>query len=76
VVKGSPRILIVPVIDSLTVHGRSEVLIVGFAAFFLEGVGGHGNNNYVTGKFMQMVMPGDISTGVTGYGLYGSTLIK
>lgn len=74
--KGSPRILIVPIIDSLEVHGRSEVLIVGFAAFFLEGVGGHGNDNYVTGKFMQMVMPGDISTEATGYGLYGSTLIK
>lgn len=74
--KGSPRILIVPVIDSLEVHGRNDVLIVGFAAFFLEGVGGQGNDNYVTGKFMQMVMPGDISTAVTGYGLYGSTLIK
>lgn len=74
--KGSPRILTVPIIDSLDVNGRSDVQIVGFAAFFLEGVGGHGNNNYVTGKFMQMVMPGDISTGDTGYGLYGSTLIE
>lgn len=74
--KGSPRIVIVPVIDSLDVHGRSDVLIVGFAAFFLEGVGGQGNNNYVTGEFMQMVMPGDISTEVADYGLYGSTLIK
>lgn len=43
-----------------------DVLIVGFAAFFLEGVGGSGNNNYVTGTFMQMVVPGDISTGETG----------
>lgn len=74
--KGSPRMVVVPVIDSLDVNGRSDVLIVGFAAFFLEGVGGHGNDNYVTGKFMEMVMPGDISTEVTGYGLYGSTLIK
>jgi len=74
--KGSPRILVVPIIDSLDVNGRSEVQIVGFAAFFLEGVGGQGNDNYVTGKFMQMVMPGDISTGGTGYGLYGSALIE
>ncbi|MBP2626277.1 MAG: hypothetical protein H6Q68_988 [Firmicutes bacterium] len=74
--EGSPRILIVPVIDSLDVNGRSDVLIVGFAAFFLEGVGESGNDNYVTGKFMQMVIPGDISTEVTGYGLYGSTLIQ
>lgn len=74
--KGSPRIIVVPVIDSLEVHGRSDVLIVGFSAFFLEGVGGQGHNNYVTGKFMQMVVPGDISPGVTSYGVYGSTLIN
>jgi len=74
--KGSPRILVVPIIESLDVNGRSQVKIVGFAAFFLEGVGGHGNKNYVTGKFMQMVIPGDSSTGGTGYGLYGAALIE
>ena len=74
--KDSPRILIVPIIDSLTVNGRSDVLIVGFGAFFLDGVGGHGNNNYVTGQFIQMVIPGTISAGATGYGLYSSTLIE
>lgn len=74
--KDSPRILIVPIIDSLEVNGRSEVQIVGFAAFFLEGAGGSGNDNYVRGTFMKMVTPGDIGTGTTDYGLYGSTLIE
>lgn len=74
--KDSGRIVIVPIIESLEVNGRSEVLVVGFAAFFLEGVGGSGNNNYVTGRFMQMVVPGDIGTGATGYGLYSSTLLE
>lgn len=75
--KGSPRILIVPIIDSLEVCGRSQVQIVGFAAFFLEGVGGSGKKNYVIGKFMQMVLSGDAgSTGQTGYGLYGAALIE
>jgi hypothetical protein len=74
--KGSPRILVVPIIDSLEVNGRGEVKIVGFAAFFLEGAGGRGNENYVTGTFMNLVTPGDISVGTTNYGLYGSTLIE
>jgi len=74
--KGSPRILVVPIIDSLTVNGRSQVQIVGFAAFFLEGVGGKGNKDYVTGKFMQMVMSGDSGGGGTGYGLYGAALLE
>lgn len=76
VAKDSPRIIVVPVIDSLEVHGRSEVLIVGFSAFFLEGVGGQGHDNYVRGKFIQMVVPGEISNEVTSYGVYGSTLIN
>jgi len=74
--KGSPRILVVPIIDSLDVNGRSQVQIVGFAAFFLESVGGQGNKNYVTGRFIQTVMSGDSSSGTPGYGLYGSTLIE
>lgn len=74
--KSSGRIVIVPIIDSLAVSGRSEVLIVGFAAFFLEGVGGRGSDNYVTGRFLQMVVPGDISNDAVSYGLYSSTLIE
>ncbi len=73
---GSPRILIVPIIDSLIVNGRSEVQIVGFAAFFLEGVGGEGNKNYVTGRFLEMVVLGDTGSGDTSYGLYGCSLIE
>ena len=74
--KGSPRIFVVPIIDSLEVNGRSQVQIVGFAVFFLEGVGGNGKNSYVLGTFMQMFLPGEVNAGTTGYGLYGCTLIE
>lgn len=74
--RGSPRIVIVPVIDSLAGNGRHDVQIVGFAAFFLEGTGGNGNNNYVTGRFMNMVVAGDIANTTTDYGLYGAKLIQ
>ncbi|VBB06613.1 Hypothetical protein LUCI_1849 [Lucifera butyrica] len=74
--RSSPRIVIVPVIDSLSGNGRTEVEIVGFAAFFLEGAGGQGNQNYVTGEFLQMVMPGDVTTSSTGFGLYGAKLVQ
>lgn len=83
--KDSARIVIVPVIDDLSGNGLSQVQVVGFAAFFLEGVGGQGNNNYVYGEFMQMVTPGQIYKNESygsitadvaqGYGLYGSALI-
>ena len=75
VAKGSSRIMVVPVIQSLEVNGRNEVLVVGFAALFLES--SNVNNGEVTGRFMQMVTPGDPGSGDGGnYGLYASRLIS
>lgn len=74
--KGSPRIVVVPVIDSLDGNGRSSVQVDGFAAFFLESVGGSGVDSYVTGKFMNLVVSGDISGSGIDYGVYAARLIK
>lgn len=74
--KDSPRIIVVPVIDSLEGNGRHEVQVVGFAAFFLEGVAGSGSENYVYGKFMHAVVSGDTSSSVGEYGVYGARLIR
>lgn len=74
--RSSARIVTVPVIDSLPGHGRGDVQIVGFAAFYLEGVGGQGNSNYVSGKFLQMIAPGQVSDSGSGYGLYGTKLVQ
>lgn len=52
---GSPRILYVPVIEFDGVHGRDEVAVVGFAAFFLQSVSG----GQVTGCFLRTAAPGD-----------------
>ena len=72
----SPRVVTIPIVDSMDVNGKKQVTIVGFAAFFLEGVGGSGNKNYVTGRFMKMVEPGDLSTSGTFFGLYNVKLIE
>ena len=76
VTKDSPRILVVPVIQSLDVSGRGAVLVVGFAALFLESPN-LTNNGEVTGRFIQMVAPGDPGSDSSGdYGLYASRLIS
>jgi len=69
---GSPRIIVIPIVQG-DPQGRDDVLIVGFAAFFLEGVGGSGTNNYVTGKFMREVLSGEVGVG-TDFGAYGAKL--
>lgn len=71
----SPRIIIIPIIDNLDVNGQAEVQIVGFGAFFLEGVGGSGNDNYVTGRFIRTYISADQGSG-TDYGLRNIRLIN
>ena len=68
----SPRIIVIPIVIG-DPQGRDNVEIAGFAAFFLEGVGGSGVDNYVTGKFMREVMSGEIGVG-TDFGAYGAKL--
>jgi Flp pilus assembly protein TadG len=61
-----PRVMVVPMVSPVS-SGKVEV--TGFAAFFLEGVGGSGNDNYVSGRFVKMVVSGE-SGGGTDYGAY------
>ena len=51
------RIMIVPIYDPKDLSGKSTVTIVGFAAFFVEGVEGSGNKNNVTGYFLERIPP-------------------
>ncbi len=73
---GSPRIIIVPLIESITNDtGRHDVKIVGFAGFFLEGVSGSGTLNNVSGKFMHLVIAGDTSGTAPDFGVYSASLV-
>jgi hypothetical protein len=80
----SDRVVKAPVIEYIGGNGgRTEVRVVGFAAFFLEGVGGSGRDNYVIGRFLRMVAASDtggidISGGDSGYdyGLYTYKLVE
>lgn len=80
--KGSARICVVPVVDTMDVNGRKEVTIVGFAVFFLESVvnEGHGNGNNaeaaVYGKFMEMMVGNSTGGAETSYGAYKLQLIE
>ncbi len=70
----SPRLVFVPIIDSFNVSGRSEVRVVGFAAFFLEDA----KSGEITGKFCHYVAEGEIDQEDTGsgYGLKSVRLVR
>lgn len=70
------RVVTVPILDSLQVNGRKEVKIVGFARFFLSGVGGSGKDNYVEGYFLREFTDGDGDEGAGDYGLRSTRLVE
>ena len=71
--RSSPRVMILPVINAFPSNGRSSVTIVGFAAFFLEGISGEGGHQTIEGRFLQMVISGETGSG-PNFGLYGVRL--
>lgn len=89
----APEIVYVPVVKILSHQGNSvhEVEVVGFAAFFLEGVEGMGHESVIKGRFIKTIVTqgrasGSVSslkeaeekalTEDTGYGLYAPKLIS
>lgn len=74
--KNCPRLIVIPVVDSLDVDGRSTVKIVGFANFFLEEVDYIGGQTEVKGKFIKTLGHGEISDGATDYGMTGIKLVE
>lgn len=59
--RNAPQIMYIPIVKIISESGNSiqEVQIVGFAAFFLEGVAGNGNDSIVTGWFIKTLVSND-----------------
>ena len=71
------RVIYLPVIDDSDLNGRDVVTIIGFAAFYIEEVGGSGNDSYVTGRFMKTIYSGDWDEeNGKDFGLYAVKLVE
>lgn len=57
--RNAPEIMYVPIVQVLSSDGNSvqQVKIVGFAAFFLEGIPGNGNESIIQGRFLKTLIP-------------------
>ena len=80
VADGSPRIIIVPIIDPGVgdISGRTDVTIMGFAAFFLEDFQpAKGNGGYVVGRFIgEAVVSGGTGGSSVNTGIFVASLVK
>ena len=63
-------------VDTLEVNGREEVVIAGFARFYLEEVTGSGSESIVTGRFFKTIMSGELGDIEEDFGLKGVKLIQ
>ena len=74
--KDCPRLIVIPVVDSLDVNGRSTVKIMGFANFFLEETTYGGGKTEVKGKFIKTLGQGEIDEAAGDYGMLGVKLVE
>ena len=71
-----PRLVTIPVVDTLQVNGRGQVQVVGFARFLLAGTVNDGGHMEVVGWFVRDIVPGDMGGDGQDFGLYGVKLIQ
>lgn len=67
--KGSPRFIVIPIVNTLDLNGKKPITIVGFAGFFLEGTQNDGGHTSVVGRFIRNDVSGNGSDTQTDYGL-------
>jgi hypothetical protein len=73
-----PRVIFLPVVNTLTVNGKKAIRVLGFATFFLEGVSIDSNTGQadVIGRFITYCMDGETSSTISDFGTYGIKLVK
>lgn len=77
VTRQSPRLAIVPILRDYNVNGRGEVLVTGFAVFFIERAEDKGNDKgEITGRFLRLVTEGEASGSAPDFGLSVTKLIR
>lgn len=67
------RLVKVPVVVRID---HDTVKVKGFAVMLLEGCDGQGNECYVKGRFVQSIIPGEVTPGLPSYGATGVRLVE
>jgi hypothetical protein len=74
--RDSIRLWTMPLVDSLSVDGRKDVLVVGFGEFYVEEIIKNSGKVEIQGRFVRFVTNGEIDMTISDTGAYGSKLIK
>jgi hypothetical protein len=70
------RVVFVPITTPPGGNGTNWVTVTGFAAFFIANVPNAGNNNIITGEFLDLVVPGIGGPSANGASSYSLRLME
>ncbi len=71
-----PRVIHIPIVNSLQVNGKKAVKILGFGAFFVEDVVSKGGKTEIQGRFIRTLAQGAIDSAGGDYGVRGIKLVE
>ena len=74
--RNSIRLWTIPLVDSLLVDGRKDVLVVGFGEFYVEDITKGSGKLEIHGRFIRYVTNGEVDMTISDTGAYGSKLVK
>lgn len=72
----SIRLWTIPLVDSLMMDGRKDILVVGFGEFYVESITSHSGKIEIKGRFIRYVTNGEVDMTLSDTGAYGSKLVK
>lgn len=74
-----PRLVTVAVVDLIYKKNNKQVekvKVVGFALLLLENISGNGNDSVIKGRFVESIIPGEVTSGLPSYGASGVRLVE
>lgn len=74
--RDSIRVWTMPLVDTLSVDGRKNVLVVGFAEFYVENIIKDSGKIEIQGRFIRYVTNGETDMTLSDTGSYGAKLVK
>ncbi len=72
----SKRLWTLPLVERYDPNGREDIVVVGFAKFFIEDIQLKSGQAQVTGRFVQYVDLGEVDPSLEITGLYGVKMIR
>lgn len=71
-----PRVIAVPVVNTLDVNGKKPIVVVGFASFFVEDYVNNGGHSEISGRFIETIVNAEIGDAATDFGMRSIKLIE